>query len=128
MIQAIMWTAELWANLEQFSTTGPATSSGSSGSSGSSSAASSATVSRIPVVLCGDFNSLPASGVVEFLSKGAVPKSHIEFLDNGFNYEFEAWKTLEKWATDGGILRHRFNFNRAYRNGEAEGMKVTNMT
>lgn len=79
----------------------------------------------MPVVFCGDFNSLPNSAVVEFLSKGCVPKSHIEFLNYGFSYQFEDWKVLEKWAVDGDILRHRFNFDRAYKD---DGMKVTNLT
>uniref|UniRef100_A0A914KGR9 poly(A)-specific ribonuclease n=1 Tax=Meloidogyne incognita TaxID=6306 RepID=A0A914KGR9_MELIC len=33
-------------------------------------------VQQIPVLICGDFNSLPDSGVVEFLSKGAISKDH----------------------------------------------------
>lgn len=33
-------------------------------------------VQHIPVLICGDFNSLPDSGVVEFLSKGAISKDH----------------------------------------------------
>ncbi|VDN56441.1 unnamed protein product [Dracunculus medinensis] len=31
---------------------------------------------QIPVLICGDLNSLPDSGVVEFLSKSAIPKDH----------------------------------------------------
>uniref|UniRef100_A0A914ID77 poly(A)-specific ribonuclease n=1 Tax=Globodera rostochiensis TaxID=31243 RepID=A0A914ID77_GLORO len=31
---------------------------------------------QIPVIVCGDFNSLPDSGVFEFLSKGAISKDH----------------------------------------------------
>lgn len=31
---------------------------------------------QIPVLICGDFNSLPDSGVFEFLSKGAISKDH----------------------------------------------------
>src|SRR4051812_38524908 len=33
-------------------------------------------VAQIPVLVCGDFNSLPDSGVFEFLSKGAIAKDH----------------------------------------------------
>ncbi|VDL92833.1 unnamed protein product [Schistocephalus solidus] len=75
LIQSIMWTAELW-------------------NSGVG-AMESGAASKIPVIFCGDFNSLPTSGVVEFLSKGCVPKSH-------------DWKMLEKWAVDGDILRYDF--------------------
>ncbi|KHN84886.1 CCR4-NOT transcription complex subunit 6 [Toxocara canis] len=34
------------------------------------------TKAQTPVILCGDFNSLPDSGVYEFFSKGAVAKDH----------------------------------------------------
>ncbi|KAK7053254.1 Glucose-repressible alcohol dehydrogenase transcriptional effector [Paramarasmius palmivorus] len=34
-----------------------------------------------PVILCGDFNSLPDSGVYEFLSSGSVPKDHPDFMN-----------------------------------------------
>ncbi|VDD74073.1 unnamed protein product [Mesocestoides corti] len=113
LIQTIIWTAELWSHLDKLC--------GDSGKPGSG-------ASRMPVVLCGDLNSLPTSGVVEFLSKGCVPTSHVEFLNFGFSYQFEDWKMLEKWAVDGDILRHRFNFDRAYKGGIADGMKITNLT
>ncbi|KAI1703847.1 endonuclease/Exonuclease/phosphatase family domain-containing protein [Ditylenchus destructor] len=34
------------------------------------------TTQQIPVLICGDFNSLPESGVFEYFSKGAVAKDH----------------------------------------------------
>ncbi|KAJ3328231.1 Glucose-repressible alcohol dehydrogenase transcriptional effector [Blyttiomyces sp. JEL0837] len=33
----------------------------------------------LPIILCGDFNSLPNSGVYEYLSKGSVPQDHEDF-------------------------------------------------
>ncbi|KAI7694639.1 CCR4-NOT transcription complex subunit 6-like [Sarcoptes scabiei] len=33
----------------------------------------------IPLILCGDFNSLPESGVVEYLSKGKISVEHADF-------------------------------------------------
>ncbi|XP_076458540.1 uncharacterized protein LOC143292236 [Babylonia areolata] len=39
----------------------------------------------IPMVLCGDLNSLPDSGVVEFLSKGCVATNHVDFKDNVYD-------------------------------------------
>ncbi|KAL5106188.1 CCR4-NOT transcription complex subunit 6-like [Taenia crassiceps] len=113
LIQTILWTAELWSRLERFS--------GDSGKPGLG-------ASRMPVILCGDFNSLPDSGVVEYLSTGSVPVTHLEFLNFGFNYHFEDWKLLEKWAYEGNIVRHRFNFDRAYRSNANDGMRVTNLT
>ncbi|KAL0581926.1 Glucose-repressible alcohol dehydrogenase transcriptional effector [Marasmius crinis-equi] len=35
--------------------------------------------SEVPVVLCGDFNSMPNSGVYEFLSTGSVSRQHPDF-------------------------------------------------
>jgi len=35
----------------------------------------------IPVVICGDFNSLPDSGVIEFLDKGRIPIDHQDFQE-----------------------------------------------
>ncbi|KAL7058412.1 hypothetical protein AAHC03_016389 [Spirometra sp. Aus1] len=121
LIQSIMWTAELWAHLEQLSAT-----SSPDKEKGSGAVVESGAASKIPVIFCGDFNSLPTSGVVEFLSKGCVPKSHVEFLNFGFNYQFEDWKMLEKWAVDGDILRHKFDFGRAY--AEGNGLRLTNFT
>lgn len=37
--------------------------------------------SAVQLLLCGDFNSLPDSGVVEFLSTGRVSSDHLEFKD-----------------------------------------------
>ncbi|KAG7098475.1 hypothetical protein E1B28_000420 [Marasmius oreades] len=34
---------------------------------------------ELPIVLCGDFNSLPSSGVYDFLSTGTIPKNHPDF-------------------------------------------------
>ncbi|KAF5383442.1 hypothetical protein D9757_006089 [Collybiopsis confluens] len=35
--------------------------------------------SQIPLIFCGDFNSIPGSGVYEFLSTGALSKDHPDF-------------------------------------------------
>ncbi|KAF9073642.1 Endonuclease/exonuclease/phosphatase [Rhodocollybia butyracea] len=36
--------------------------------------------SQIPLIFCGDFNSIPGSGVYEFLSSGTLSKDHPDFL------------------------------------------------
>ncbi|KAI8046343.1 hypothetical protein M5D96_002545 [Drosophila gunungcola] len=38
----------------------------------------------VQLLLCGDFNSLPDSGVVEFLGKGRVNMDHLDFKDMGY--------------------------------------------
>lgn len=40
--------------------------------------------SQIPLLVCGDFNSTPDSGVVEFLENGKIGPNHSDFL--GFTY------------------------------------------
>ncbi len=71
-------------------------------------------ISPIPVVFCGDFNSLPDSGVVEFLAKGSIPASHKE-LQN-FNYQPFTDKCLE----------HPFNLKSAY--SLVDDIEFTNFT
>jgi CCR4-NOT transcription complex subunit 6 len=34
---------------------------------------------QLQIILCGDFNSLPSSGVFEFLSQGRIPQNHDDF-------------------------------------------------
>lgn len=41
-------------------------------------------IHSIPLLLCGDFNSLPDSGVIEFLSTGRVPIDHPDFKELGY--------------------------------------------
>ncbi|VDP76025.1 unnamed protein product [Echinostoma caproni] len=134
MIQTILWTAELWAYIDQFLTgSGDVKDRGSPSNTRNTPLSNrvpvpgpSSPAANMPVILCGDLNSLPESGVVEFLMRGSLPKSHTDFLNNGFKYMFEDWRLLEKWAVDGDTLRHRFTFDRAYR--ESQGMQLTNFT
>ncbi|KAJ1537262.1 Glucose-repressible alcohol dehydrogenase transcriptional effector [Nowakowskiella sp. JEL0078] len=46
-------------------------------------------VPSLPVMLCGDFNSLPNSGVYEYLSNATVPNDHEDFL--GYQYAALSW-------------------------------------
>lgn len=39
---------------------------------------------NVQLLLCGDFNSLPDSGVIEFLSSGRVPMDHPDFKELGY--------------------------------------------
>lgn len=54
------------------------------------------------VILCGDFNSLPDSGVYEYLSTGNIPGKHRDF----------AGHVYEPYSTEGSI--HRLNLRNAY--------------
>jgi CCR4-NOT transcription complex subunit 6 len=44
----------------------------------------SGNANSIPLLLCGDLNSLPDSGVVEYLQNGRVPANHGDFKDLGY--------------------------------------------
>lgn len=58
--------------------------------------------SKIPLVLCGDFNSGPDSGVYQLLATGAVPGDHPDFI--GKNYG--------KFTTSG--VQHHLGLRSAY--------------
>ncbi|EEB07455.2 CCR4-Not complex subunit Ccr4 [Schizosaccharomyces japonicus yFS275] len=40
--------------------------------------------SKIPVLICGDFNSVPGSGVLDFLSSGMVERKHEDFMEHDY--------------------------------------------
>lgn len=69
---------------------------------------------KVPVVLCGDFNSEPSSGVYEFINTGALSPHHEDFM--GFKYG--------SLTTDG--LRHGLNLKSSY--GEIGELPLTNHT
>ncbi|KAH8864465.1 CCR4-NOT transcription complex subunit 6-like-A [Schistosoma japonicum] len=134
VIQTILWTAELWAYIDRFLKTSRSAAKQLSPTLSRSVPLSSkipvpgpfSPAANMPVILCGDLNSLPESGVVEFLTKGSLSLTHSDFLNYGYKYMFKDWRLLEKWAIDGNTLRHRFTFSRAYQ--ESEGMCLTNFT
>jgi CCR4-NOT transcription complex subunit 6 len=39
---------------------------------------------KIPIVICGDFNSIPDSGVYEYMSRGTVDSSHPDFRSHRY--------------------------------------------
>ncbi|GJE92741.1 glucose-repressible alcohol dehydrogenase transcriptional effector [Phanerochaete sordida] len=57
---------------------------------------------KIPTIVCGDFNSVPDSGVYEFLSSGSLPSDHPDWMSY----------TYGKYTQDG--LRHKFGLKSAY--------------
>ena len=82
------------------------------------------TAKSIPLVICGDLNSLPDSGVVEFLEKGRIPIDHSDFQDmqyEGFLSRLSSAKGGEKCAE----LKHSFKLRRAY---AEEQLPYTNLT
>ncbi|KAL5507043.1 CCR4 [Sanghuangporus vaninii] len=57
---------------------------------------------KIPIIICGDFNSIPESGVYEFLANGAIPADHPDFLSRVYG----------QYTSEG--LRHRLGLRSAY--------------
>jgi len=46
-----------------------------------------------PTLICGDFNSLPDSGVYEFLANGRIPPDHVDFMGHTYgSYTTEGCK------------------------------------
>jgi CCR4-NOT transcription complex subunit 6 len=70
--------------------------------------------SKIPMILCGDFNSVPDSGVYTFLANGSVPSDHPDFMSHIYG----------KFTSDG--IKHNVNLKSAYA-GDYE-LPLTNYT
>ncbi|KAG8970351.1 Glucose-repressible alcohol dehydrogenase transcriptional effector [Tulasnella sp. 419] len=72
---------------------------------------------KIPTIVCGDFNSIPSSGVYEFLSTGAVPPNHVDFMSHKYG----------KYTDEG--MKHSLSLKSAYAaaQGGAE-LPITNYT
>lgn len=72
--------------------------------------------SKIPLIVCGDFNSLPESSVYEFLSTGGIPAKHPDFLGHMYG----------KYTSEG--LQHHLGLKSAYAWPGGELMPMTNFT
>ena len=59
---------------------------------------------QIPVIVAGDFNSLPDSGVLDFVTNGSVNTTHADFLGYGWADHFQ------------NLRNHRDTITRAERN------------
>ncbi|CEI93135.1 hypothetical protein RMCBS344292_07377 [Rhizopus microsporus] len=70
--------------------------------------------SKLPTIICGDFNSAPDSGVYEFLSKGSVAHDHEDFGDHSYGV----------YTTEG--LSHPYTLKSSY--GTTQELSFTNFT
>ena len=71
---------------------------------------------KIPLIICGDFNSVPGSGVYEFLSTGSVPPDHQDFMSHMYG----------RYTSEG--IRHRFGLKNAYASPGVGELPLTNYT
>ncbi|XP_060063533.1 CCR4-NOT transcription complex subunit 6-like isoform X2 [Ylistrum balloti] len=78
-------------------------------------------INSIPLILCGDLNSLPDSGVLEFLNSGKVSRNHIDFKERGYDDCLQRINV----STEKDFLLHDFRLGRAYDN---DIMPFTNYT
>lgn len=69
---------------------------------------------KIPTIVCGDFNSVPESGVYEFLSNGTLQHDHPDFMSHMYG----------KYTSEG--LRHRLGLKSAY--AGMGDVPITNVT
>ncbi|XP_052685301.1 uncharacterized protein LOC128165125 isoform X1 [Crassostrea angulata] len=86
-----------------------------------STASGAVDVNSIPLILCGDLNSLPESGVVEYLLSGKVARTHTDFKDIGYE---DALQKIHA-SNDKDSFCHDFRLNTAY---EKDIMPFTNYT
>lgn len=134
LIQTMMFLSELKSITERadvsMATASPvSTTAASSVSTATASPVSMTTASpsidpsSIPIVLCADLNSLPDSGVVEYLSNGGVAENHKDFRELRYN------ECLTNFSCNGkhgdGSITHSFSLRSAYESGL---MPYTNYT
>ncbi|XP_042594092.1 CCR4-NOT transcription complex subunit 6-like isoform X2 [Cyprinus carpio] len=70
----------------------------------------------IPLVLCADLNSLPDSGVVEYLSTGGVDCTHKDFKELRYIDSLTNFNCNGKNGTSNGTITHGFKLKSAYEN------------
>ncbi|XP_022247660.1 CCR4-NOT transcription complex subunit 6-like isoform X2 [Limulus polyphemus] len=78
-------------------------------------------INNIPLLLCGDFNSLPESGVVEFLTSGRVSVDHPDFKKLGYKDCLRKLSSTDKTSE----YTHCFMLANAYKE---DFMTYTNYT
>ena len=66
----------------------------------------------IPLIMCGDLNSLPDSSVIEFLKKGKIPITHPDIQD--FNYDGFASRVSTINGRRRADIAHQFPIQSAY--------------
>ncbi|KAI5613104.1 CCR4-NOT transcription complex subunit 6-like isoform X3 [Silurus asotus] len=112
LIQTVMFLSELKSIVES-----------ALSSTGSTSASSDS--SSIPIVLCADLNSLPDSGVVEYLSNGGVAENHKDFKELRYSECLNNFSCNGKNGKPDGSITHSFQLKSAY---ESNLMPYTNYT
>lgn len=71
---------------------------------------------KIPLLICGDFNSVPDSGVYDLLSNGHLPPNHPDFKSH----------TYGRYTSEG--IRHRLGLKSSYAGLNPDELPLTNYT
>lgn len=71
---------------------------------------------NMPLILCGDFNSLPHSGVIEFLSKGKISSNHADFKQFGYKDALSKLSS-QQLNEQSNEFTHPFKMDKAYPDG-----------
>lgn len=122
LIQTMMFLSELKSITEHASASVAA---GSPASISMATGSPASDPSSIPIVLCADLNSLPDSGVVEYLSNGGVAENHKDFKELRYNECLTNFSCNGKNGNSDGSITHSFQLKSAYDSGL---MPYTNYT
>ncbi|CAF3473689.1 unnamed protein product [Rotaria socialis] len=68
----------------------------------------------VPLVLCGDFNSLPDSGVIELMRTGKISMNHADFKDLCYDSYLKKYCRLDEDLTPSNDIIHHFKLQSAY--------------
>ncbi|XP_035668865.1 CCR4-NOT transcription complex subunit 6-like isoform X1 [Branchiostoma floridae] len=79
-------------------------------------------ISNVPVIFCGDLNSLPDSGVVEYLATGRISTSHLDFKELAYSECLGNFSCADHKPSE---VTHSFKLKQAY---ESDILPHTNYT
>ncbi|CAF0800049.1 unnamed protein product [Adineta ricciae] len=81
-----------------------------------------------PLVLCGDFNSLPDSGVIQLMRTGKISLNHADFKDLQYESYLQKISRLDMTSTPSTDIVHNFKLQSAYETTSSPIMPYTNYT
>ena len=71
---------------------------------------------RIPIVTCGDLNSLPDSSVIQYLSNGMISNDHVDLHDHSYDNFLSCVCESVRLPSGEMVLMHPFKLKPAYTN------------
>ena len=82
----------------------------------------------VPLVLCGDFNSLPDSGVIELMKTGKISMNHADFKDLRYESYLKKINGIQTNSNENTDITHHFKLQSAYETTLTSIMPYTNYT